>query len=165
MSSLKPADDVSRALAAAARYVRTSVRSTHELRAYLHRRGVSPDTAARVVTEGERRGWVDDRACARLWAEQWSRQGYAWAAIRLKLSAKGLHEHTIKDAANRLGMSSDDEARARLVAASYLRRHKGRPGRQAGRLARTLASRGFGSDLIERVLNESFGSPHSDAER
>jgi SOS response regulatory protein OraA/RecX len=98
---------------------------------------------------------VDDRLCARLWADHWARRGYAWSAIRVKLSEKGLDEQAIEHAASWLGTASDDDARARLVIAQRLRRRAG--ARQRSRLGRALASRGFDSDLIERILNESFG--------
>jgi len=173
MSSSKPGDDVARALAALIRYTRAGVRSTRQVLAYLQQRGVSSDTAVRTVRLCQARGILDDRACARLWADHWARQGYAWAAIRQKLTEKGLDDSTIDDATHRLGLASDDGARARLVVAQRIRlpaprsrqagRGAGRPPR--ARLARTLASRGFDSELIERVLDESFGTTPSDAER
>ena len=163
MSSSRPGDDVSLALAAVIRYTRAGVRSTRQILAYLQRRGVSTDTSARVVRLCQARGILDDRACARLWADHWARQGYAWAAIRQKLTERGLDDSTIDEARHRLGLASDDGARARLVVAQRTRRSAGRPPRS--RLARTLASRGFDSELIERVLDESFGSTPPDAER
>jgi SOS response regulatory protein OraA/RecX len=89
----------------------------------------------------------------RLWADHWARAGFASAAIRLKLSAKGFDEGVINNATSQLCPPSDDEERARLVLAQHARRATARLAR--ARLARTLASRGFDSDLIERLLNES----------
>ena len=156
MSSSKPEDDeVARALALALRYVRASVHSRHEVRLYLHRRGVAAETASGAVTTLGARGLLDDRACARLWADQWVRRGYASAAVRVKLAAKGLDEETIDHAITQLQISLDDDARAREVAARYARPRAGP--RERVRVARRLASRGFDSDLIARVLNESFG--------
>ena len=161
----KPTADV---LSLAVRYTRARVRSVHEVSSYLQRRGVSRETATRVVTACQARGLVDDRACACLWADHWARRGYAWAAIRLKLSAKGLEDEAIDHAANGLEGASDDAARARLVAETYLSRRHVSPDRRArrlsrsmaphvaGGLARTLAARGFDADLIERILNESL---------
>ena len=154
MSSSKLEDEARSVLAALPRYLRSSVRSTHEVVAYLRRRGLSPQRAARAVSEYQARGLLDDEACARLWAEEWARRGYAWAAIRTKLSLKGLDERTIERVARRLGMVGDDEARARLIASAYLRRHAATQTSQRV-LARRLASRGFDADLIEHILNES----------
>ena len=156
MLSSKLEDELARVLALALRYVRAGVRSGHEVRTYLRRRGVAAETASRAVTAlSTTRGVLDDRACARLWADQWARRGYASTAIRVKLSAKGLDDVTIDHAITQLQISSDDDARAREVVARYARSDVGRQGR--ARMARTLASRGFDSDLIEQVLNESFG--------
>ena len=155
MSSSKLEDDTSRALAAARRYVQAGVRSRHEVTTYLRRRGVTAETASRAIATLGARGLLDDRACARLWADQWARHGYASAAIRAKLAAKGLEEETIDHAITQLQMSLGDEARAREM---VVRRARPRAGRrqERARVARTLASRGFDSDLIEQVLNESF---------
>lgn len=98
---------------------------------------------------------LDDEAGARLWADQWARRGYAWDAIRAKLSLKGFSDQAIERAATRLGLAGDDEARARLVAATHRRRQHARP-QSRWALARTLTSRGFDTDVIERVLNESL---------
>ena len=151
MSSLKREADW-RVPAALSRYLRASVRSTQDVLRYLNRRGVSPSRAARIVTACRARGWLDDRAGARLWADHWVRQGYASAAIRLKLAAKGFDAGVINDVANRCCPSSDDGPRARLVLAQRARHATGRLARV--RLARTLASRGFDADLIEQLLNE-----------
>ena len=171
MSSSKPGTERHRTLAAALRYAQSGVHSAEEVRAYLRRRGVASTAIARIVAACREQGSVDDRACARLWAEHWARRGYAGAAIARRLSAKGLDAHTIDVELNYLARGSPDDARARLLADSYLRRHSGSPQRErslpaprrAGRLARTLASRGFDSDVIERVLGESFDSPRARA--
>lgn len=109
---------------------------------------MAPKTAQRILAECRLRGVVDDRACARLLAEHWARQGYAGAAIRLKLAAKGLEGPRIAPIVESMARASDDEARARLVAAQRNRR-----GGRAG-LSRRLAARGYEPDIIERILNE-----------
>ena len=155
MSSSKLEDDLSCALACALRYVRAGVRSRHEVATYLRRRGVAAQTTSHTIATLAAHGLLDDRACARLWADQWARRGYASASIRIKLAAKGLDEETINHAITQLRIFLDDEARARELAARYARPRAGRLERV--RVARRLASRGFDSGLIEQVLNESFG--------
>ncbi|MBI3320580.1 MAG: RecX family transcriptional regulator, partial [Candidatus Omnitrophica bacterium] len=120
---------------------------------YLRRRGASSRHTARVVREGCAQGWLDDRVSARLWGEQWARLGYATSAIRSRLSAKGFDEDLIQETLQRYCPASEDEERARLVMARRARHPATRLAR--ARLARTLASRGFDSDLIERILNDS----------
>ena len=162
MSSSKPRNDAEqRLLASAIRYAGTGVRSSRQVLALLRRAGASSREAQRLVAACRARGLVDDRASTRLWAEQWARRGYAWSAIRVKLSGKGFADGDIVAAARHLGTTADDAARAREVAASSRRRV---PRATAQRLARLLASRGFDADLIEHVVAESCGSPASHAE-
>lgn len=163
MSSSKPRDELARTLALVARYTRAHVRSTREVLTSLTRRGVSPEVASKTVVEAQRYGMLDDVAAARLSAEHWARAGYGWSAIHQKLTEKGFQARTIDTVATSLGDASSDEARARAVVARQLRRKTG--AFQRARVARTLVARGFDSELIERILHESFGSIPSDAER
>ena len=150
MSSSNPEGiSSSGALAAARRYTRAGTHSAYEVRTYLCRRGCSSLVIRQAMRELRSRGLIDDGACARLWAEQWARAGYAWAAIRQRLNAKALSDTAIELAASRVGSSeADDEARARLLAA----RARYRSARQ---LARALAARGFEPDMIERIAHPS----------
>lgn len=157
MSSSKRGTELAGALAAALRYARAGVRSSQEVRAYLTRREVPSSTIARVLTACGARGLLDDRACARLWVEHWMRRGYAVAAIRERLAVKGLDDQTINEVLHPVAHASSDATRAREVVARRLR--GGADARQRSRLARTLASRGFDSDVIERVLGASVGHP------
>lgn len=152
MSSSKLADEP-RLRATIRRYLRSGVRSTAEVVRYLCHRGVSPERAGRLVSDYHARGWLDDRAGIRLVAEQWARQGYASAAIRVKLAAKGFDARIIDETIARVVPSSDDEARARTMLAKRAPRLADRSAR--ARLARTLAARGFEPDVIERLLGQS----------
>jgi SOS response regulatory protein OraA/RecX len=106
------------------------------------------------VSDYHARGWLDDRAGSRLVAEQWARQGYASAAIRVKLAAKGFDARIIDETVARVVPSSDDEARARTMLAKRAPQLADRSAR--ARLARTLAAHGFEPDVIERLLGQSF---------
>src|SRR3989338_7011177 len=136
MSSSKPGDEFRDVLAAATRYASTGVRSRQELQQYLKRRGVSVGTARQAVAACADRGLVDDRACARLWAEHWARRGYAGPPIYQRLMEKALDAAAIEHAVHAMARTSDDEARARAVVARNLGRRTVRPSRS--RLARTL---------------------------
>ncbi|MDP3722520.1 MAG: RecX family transcriptional regulator [Candidatus Omnitrophota bacterium] len=155
MSSSKAVDE-REIPAAVSRYVRSGVRSRHEALQYLCRRGVPARRAVAVVSACQAQGLLDDRAAARLWADHWARQGYATEAIRLKLADKAFDERDILEAIRPLRASTAEEERARLVLARDARRTTRRLSR--ARLARVLASRGFDPDLIDRLLEESFGS-------
>ena len=162
MSSSNPGDDVARALAVATRWLRTGVRSTHEVRSYLTGRRVRPGAITRVIRECHRRGLLDDRACARLWADHWARRGYAWAAIRQRLAMKGLPEAAIDAAAARIGTTTADAARARQAAETWCRRPSA--ARSAARLGRFLAARGFDESVIEHIVAEIYGATLADAD-
>lgn len=155
MSSSKPERSAQpRSALALSRYLRAGVRSTHEAAAFLERHGAPREEAGRLIRASLQRGVLDDAACARLWAEQWARQGYAASAIRLRLAAKGLPTLAIDEATRECADPAEEEQRARRVAAQPSRRGADR--RTGARLARTLASRGFDNDVIERVLGEPF---------
>ena len=163
-------EPVPRAVTLVARYAGAGVRSTQDVRDYLARRGVASPLAERVIAACQAQGLLDDAACARLWAEQWARRGYAWAAIQVKLAVKGLDRQAIHAAARHLGGARGDAARARALLAHRSGRTERRgggaanaPGERA-RLARRLASRGFSPELIERVLDPPSGDSPSNAE-
>jgi len=139
------------------------VRSVQEALSALHRRGVPAGVAAAAIARCKAAGILDDRACARLWAGQWARRGYAWAAIRQQLASKGLDEGSIEEAGRSIQWSAGDAARAQAEAAARL----GSRPRRAERLrtARALAAKGFDPDLVEQVLESTLGSHPSHAER
>ena len=143
-------DDPRRGVTTAfARHLRSGVRSSADALAYLRRHDVPLEHARLLLRDATRRGALDDRACARLWAEHWARQGYANAAIRARLDAKALPSSAIDDAIARLSQGEDDElSRARRLVSA--RRRRGRP---PARLAQALAARGFEPELIERLLD------------
>ena len=146
------------------RYVGGRVRSRQEILATLRRRGLSVAQATRVVRAAQARGILDERAGASLWADHWARAGYAWSAIRLKLLARGFREAAINDAERRLSAEEHDDARAHRVLESLLQRAHGPAASRRPRLVRTLSSRGFDSDLIDQLLNDTLGPDSSDAE-
>ena len=151
-------DEYARARGLAQRYLRYGVRSTEELRAHLRDRGVGQRIIEPVLVVCTQRGLLDDRACARLWAVRLADRGYAAAAIRERLLAKGLNVTQLPSISASLQTASDAD-RAQLLVRDRLRRGARRDPRLRHRLARLLAQRGFDPDLIDQILNESLGSP------
>jgi SOS response regulatory protein OraA/RecX len=158
--------DSRRALALARRYVRFGTRSTAEVRTYLQQQHVPQRLIERLIADWSREGLLDDRACAKLLATHLADRGYAWATIHEQLLAKGLDQDLVTQVIAPLEARADDATRARaLVVQLRGRRREHRPrnlpasrrSAQAGRVARFLAQRGFDSELIDRVLTESFG--------
>ena len=161
--SSKPSE-VARLVRGATRYAKARVRSQRELTAYLDRQDAPRTAAAQVLETLRRQGLVDDAACARLWAEHWARQGYAWSAIQDKLAAKGLDDAAIASAARSHGTASADSARAVAAVEHLIRRSPGRVPRSLhpartdrARVSRWLASHGFDDELIGRVLDRVCG--------
>src|SRR3990167_8099797 len=87
-----------RAVKLAVAYLRSRVRSVDAARIYLLERGISPRDAEQALKVCQQRGLLDDRVGARLWAEQWARRGYAWAAIQQRLAARGFADAAIRHA-------------------------------------------------------------------
>ena len=143
--------EASRARALATRYTQARVRSSHDVLTYLQRHDVPRSLGARTVAACQAHGLIDDHACARLWAEHWARSGWAWVVIREKLLAKGLPAQAIEAAAERVGDKMAESLRAR-----QLIEQRGLAGpHQRRRMARTLAARGFETELIEQLVDLS----------
>ncbi|MBI3010331.1 MAG: RecX family transcriptional regulator [Candidatus Omnitrophica bacterium] len=139
---------------AAFRYASRQVRSVEQVRCYLRQHGVNAAAARKVIADCRVRGLLDDAACAQLWAQNWARQGYGWAAIREKLKAKGLEDSSIACAENQLGGFEGEMERAEEWMRRYKWRNKGNAPLQRLRLANRLRSRGFDTDVVERLLGE-----------
>lgn len=133
------------------RYAGAAPRSRQEVAAYLDRRGVPETDRDALLAACEARGLIDDTAAARLWAQHWLDQDYAWAAVRERLQTKGFDDRTLHHVDAKHRFAGEDESRARRVAARLR-------GRSAASLARALASRGFDPDVVERVVSDTFGS-------
>ena len=160
MSLLKKSEsrpDSSRVLALVRRYLRHRVRTVHDVQVYLQRHRVPEPLRTQVLDACVAQGLLDDVIAGRLWAEHWARRGYASHAIHAKLTAKGLNAQTIRQVIQAVGTTETDDMRARVVAARVVVSAPGPPVRL--RVARRLASRGFDSDVIERILHELFHSP------
>ena len=154
-----PDRETRRLLAAVTRYTRVRVRSTHEVRAYLQRHQASPPVLQHLLDILTAQGLLDDRAAARLWAEQWARRGYAAEAIRVKLSMRGFEDRTIAQVTTAMSSPAEEIGRAHHLVSQ--RSHRGQRGdqREAGRVRRLLVSRGFDVDVIEQVLGNNVLPP------
>ena len=137
------------------RFAGKHVRSRSEVLAYLDRRGISPQTAARALEAASALGVVDDRACARLWCGHWARQGYAASAIEVKLKARLIGVSAIRQAIKALQNEQNDLTRAQ----TYLNQ-VARTGRKtAKQLAHALSRRGFDEETIEQIIKSADEEP------
>jgi regulatory protein len=128
--------------------------STRELRARLRRRGAPAEVAEAVVADLERRGYLDDPAFARRWAE--SRAGVRRVgSLRLagELRAKGIAPAAAESAVRAAFEEVPEEERALEAGRRRLAQlRKGAPERIGGRLRDHLLRRGYPGGLVQRVL-------------
>ena len=156
LDALRHADVRQRATEAAVRYLGMRPRSTHEIRDYLHRKGYSPETVETAVGRLTERGYLDDTAFARWWAEnraQFRPRGPH--LIRQELRRKGVTSATIDDTLAEQAETVDADAQALALARNKLRSlHKNglEPDVIARRLSGLLARRGYGYDIVRTVL-------------
>jgi regulatory protein len=135
--------------------------SARELHRRLERRGAPPDLARSVVAELETRGYVDDGAFARAWADTRARgRRVGSRRLRQELAARGIARPLVDAAvAAAFGEVGEEEraleaGRRRLPA--LLR--QGRPDRAPGRLYRYLVRRGYPAGLIASVVRRLTGA-------
>jgi len=114
---------------------------------------VPNDAADRVLDGFEDVGLIDDWRFARDWVEsRQARRHLSRSALRQELQAKGVARDHIDLALENVGRDKELRA-ARTLAGKKLRTMADLPREvQQRRIAGALARRGFGSDIVGRVL-------------
>ncbi|MFQ5520280.1 MAG: regulatory protein RecX [Candidatus Methylomirabilia bacterium] len=140
--------------------------SRRELTARLVQRG-APETVARdVVAELEARGYVDDQAFARQWAERRTgRRSLGSRRLSAELDLKGIARSQAASAIREAFSGTGEEAQAleagrRRLAA--LQRQN--PGRAPVRLRDYLLRRGYPPEIVSQVMRRLVKLEDSDAE-
>jgi regulatory protein len=134
--------------------------STRELTTRLGRRGAPADIARAVVAELATRGYLDDEAFARRWAELRA-EGRRVGSRRLdrELRARGIPRDM---AAAAIGAAFDDTSELDRALEAGRRRmpalQRASPDRAAGRLAAYLLRRGYPPPLVRRVVKRLTGT-------
>jgi regulatory protein len=104
------------------------------------------------------RGYLDDAAFARGWVESRAPRGYGPARLRAELRARGVAAPLIEAALAAVGEREEQLATARALARRRLPGfQRGRPERAAVRLRDYLLRRGFGTEVVARVVRETTG--------
>lgn len=156
LDALRHADVRQRATEAAVRHLGMRPRSTHEIRDYLHRKGYSPETVETAIDRLTERGYLDDLAFARWWAENRAQfQPRGPHLIRQELRRKGVTSATIDETLAEQAETVDTDAQALALARNKLRTlHKNglEPDVITRRLSGLLARRGYGYDIVRTVL-------------
>jgi regulatory protein len=156
LDGLRHADVRQRATEAAVRYLGLRPRSTQEIRDYLHRKGYSPESVDTAVGRLTERGYLDDVAFARWWAENRSQfRPRGPHLLRQELRRKGVVNTTIDDTLAEQAETVDADAQALTLARGKLMSfHKNglEPDVIYRRLTGLLGRRGYGYDTIRTVL-------------
>jgi regulatory protein len=134
--------------------------SRRDLTARLRRRGAPPEVAQAVVRELEGKGYVDDRAFARQWADaRAARRGLGSLRLRDELRRKGVAP-ALAEAAVREAFAETAEEEQALGAARRRLPALRRAGdaRAPARLRDFLLRRGYPAPTVGRVVRRLLGA-------
>jgi regulatory protein len=139
--------------------------STRELTRRLCRRGAPLETARAVVADLQSRGYLDDEAFARSWAEARA-QGRGIGSLRLsrELSARGVPREFVPPAVEAAFHEGSEEDRALEAARRRLPSlRRAAPDRAPARLASYLLRRGYPPSMVRRVVKRVIGADLGEA--
>lgn len=166
----KPALDAKAAKLAAIDLLARKGWATRELIQRLTRRGASPDVAHAVASDLQSRGYLDDEAFARWWAQARA-QGRRIGSVRLRreLSSKGIPA-ALAAAAIEAAFEAQSEPDKALAAGRRrlpaLRRAA--PDRVPARLSDYLLRRGYPPstvrDVVKRLIDADLGDVPDEAD-
>ena len=134
--------------------------STRELTRRLGRRGASADVARAIVAELQSRGYLDDEAFARWWAQARAR-GRRIGSLRLRqeLAAKGIPRELAAAAIEAAFEEASELDRALEAGRRRLTGLRGSaPDHVPTRLAGYLLRRGYPGPLVRRVVKRLIGA-------
>lgn len=155
-AALRHADTRQRATEAAMRYLGIRPRSTREIRDYLRGKEYAPETVETAIGRLTARGYLDDAAFARWWAENRSQfRPRGPHLLRQELRRKGIESATVDDALTEHAESVDTDVQALAVARQKLRALLRQGLAQEviiRRLSGLLSRRGYGYDTLRTVL-------------
>lgn len=154
---MEPDEEFRRAWESGLRLLTYRERSRKELREKLTGKKYSPETVSAVIEKLERLELLDDEKFARLWVN--SRINFnprsAWL-IAGELRRKGIAEETARRVLGEMLPPEREREAARELAESRARLYRSEPPPTARRkLFAFLARRGFPSDLVLAIVNET----------
>ncbi|MCS7239918.1 MAG: recombination regulator RecX [Candidatus Bipolaricaulota bacterium] len=141
-------------------------RACGELRQRLLGKGFSPELVSQILKRAEEEGLVDDRAFARLYAEErFSTRPRPRRLVAAELRAKGIEPRLAAEAAYSALPDLTEEELARLALAEKKHRWESLPKEKVLKRAYSfLLRRGFSPDLARKVVEEAFGPWNSASE-
>lgn len=147
-------DETKKAIAAALNLIAYRARAAGELATKLRERGFSPEAIENAVARMQELGYLDDRDFADRWVE--SRQTYRPRSVRMlkqELRQKGVDQEIIESTLDEAGVDEFSDALS-LATKRVSSLHDLEPQVRDRRLSGYLARRGYGYDIIRRVLDE-----------
>ncbi|HKT33819.1 MAG TPA: regulatory protein RecX [Nitrospira sp.] len=139
----------------AVRYLARFDRTAVQVERFLTTKGASRAQVKQVISRLSALKYLDDRAYATRWVETTlARRPMGRDRLKSELMAKGLGE-TVADDAIVEGLDGMDEE---TLARRALRLKSGHGGRRTGRrTVSLLRQRGFGEEIIERIMRDCLG--------
>lgn len=156
LGALRGADAGQRAIEAATRYLGSRPHSTREVEDYLRGKGFMPEAIAAAVIRLTERGYLDDAAFAKWYAENRAEfRPRGPSMLRQELRRKGVATDTVDEALATQAAEVDINAQALTIArkrAEMLVRGGYDTATITRRVQGLLARRGYGYDSVRSVL-------------
>lgn len=133
-------------------------RSEKELQKRLRDKGYSEQIINRLISDFKEEGLIDDRGFARLWARsRFQTFPRSLSFIKLELLSKGVDKDIAEEVIEELKKDFSEEEIARELLKRRLRLVAGLDKSKARvRLFGYLKRRGFSSEVIYKLLNETY---------
>jgi regulatory protein len=152
VAELTPDDIFKKARGYALRLFKFRPRSEAEFLAKLRDKGYAEDVRARLAAEFKRYEMLDDVAFAKAWM-QGRLKKYGFSRVSRELLHKGIAKETIAELRAQLNPEADEEQVATEIAVRRSRQYRDLdPLKRRKRLMEYLARRGFGSEIIVKVV-------------
>ena len=142
----------------AANYINTRMRTEAQLRKYLTDKGCDLHEADEIVNEFKRYGYIDDMNYAVLYYEYAASKGRGLSRIKRELKEKGIAAGIIEEAYDSLEEKPDqlemamDIGRQMITHVNISELDYAEKQKLRARIGRRLASRGFSSEIIYKVI-------------
>ena len=138
--------------------------STRELTRRLCRRGATPEVARAVVADLKTRGYLDDEAFARWWAQaRAERRRVGSLRLRSELRAKGIPPELAAGAITAAFEEGPELERALAAGRHRLPALRGAPARVPARLCAYLLRRGYPPSVARQVVSQLCGADLGEA--
>ena len=141
------------------RYISYRPRSKKEVEDYLVSKKISVENISKIVKRLEELRFINDLEFSKFWFEQKTRiKPKALKTIQFELLQKGVEKETVLRALEELGKGAEDDLKnAKLLTERKLRSLRNvSPEKRKQRLIGYLQCRGYGFDVIKKILDVEF---------